>query len=106
MPRPTPVQRAVHARAAARLIKSKKFRSWPFRAANAYFENGPVEQKHFRPAELAKIWGVSAEVIRTIFRTEPGVLKPNENGPKKNGGYVTFRISEEIAKKVHRRLSS
>jgi hypothetical protein len=99
-------QRAARARAAFRLSKSKKFQSWPIRAASAHFSDDPIEQKHFSPAELAKAWGVSVETIRSIFRTEPGVLKLGKTGAKYRRGYVTLRIPEEVAQRVHRRLSA
>ena len=68
--------------------------------------NAPVSEKHFSPAELAKAWGVSVETIRSIFREEPGVLKLGKTGTKVRRGYFTLRIPQEVAERVHRRLSA
>ncbi len=101
--------------AMARLAASRKFQSWGWRdrvlweahkASSSLLKDSPVEQKHFSPTELAKIWGVSTETVRTIFRTEPGVLKLGKTGTNYRRGYVTLRIPEEVAERVHRRLSA
>jgi hypothetical protein len=65
-----------------------------------------MKDRHFEPAELGELWGVSAETIRSIFRNEPGVLKIGKTGGKYKRGYVTLRIPESVAEKVHSRLSS
>jgi hypothetical protein len=33
-----------------------------------------MDEKHYAPDELAELWGVSTETIRSIFREEEGVL--------------------------------
>ena len=65
-----------------------------------------VDEKHFKPEELAEAWGVSTETIRSIFREEPGVLKIGKTGSRYKRGYVTLRIPTEVAERVHRRLSA
>jgi len=50
------------------------------------------EQRFYLPEELADEWGVSSEVIRQVFRDEPGVLK--------------FVIPLSVAMRVHQRLLS
>ena len=116
------------------LLRSKKFREWTpprhFRAAKKINYGGekfkydgkgvrhagktsenladhkfPIEQ-HFTPAELANAWGVSDETVRSIFREEPGVLKLGKTGTMHRRGYFTLRIPQEVAKRVHRRLSA
>jgi len=56
-------------------------------------------------ADLAKVWGVDVETIRNIFRDEPGVLKIGEKNPKHRRAYLTLRIPESVAVRVHKRLS-
>jgi hypothetical protein len=63
-------------------------------------------EKHYAPDELAELWGLSMETVRAIFRDEPGVLKIGKTGSKYRRGYVTLRIPEEVAERVHRKLSS
>jgi hypothetical protein len=63
-------------------------------------------EKHYAPRELAELWGLSKETIRTIFRNEPGVLKIGSNGTRLKRGYKTLRIPQSVAERVHTRLSA
>jgi len=65
-----------------------------------------MAEKHYAPDELAELWGVSTETIRSIFRDEPGVLKIGSTGSRHRRGYITLRIPQEVAERVHRRLSA
>lgn len=66
----------------------------------------PVVEQHYSPAELAEAWGVSVETIRCIFRDEPGVLKIKRPATKTKRGYLTLRIPESVAERVHRRMAA
>jgi hypothetical protein len=55
---------------------------------------------------LAKAWSVSPDTIRAIFRNEPGVLKIGRAAGRFRRTYVTLRIPEEVAMRVHRRMSA
>jgi hypothetical protein len=92
------------------LRKSEKFQNWnklpdKFRPEdlNPAFS---VDEKHFKPEELAEAWGVSTETIRSIFREEPGVLKIGNPATRSKRGYFTLRIPMEVAERVRRRLSA
>ena len=63
-----------------------------------------MAERHYTPNQLATLWGVDAETIRNIFRNEAGVLKLQKDNAKR--AYVTLRIPESVAEKVHRRLSA
>jgi hypothetical protein len=65
-----------------------------------------VSGQHYSPAELAEAWGVSVETVRSIFRGEPGVLKLGKTGTRYRRSYYTLRIPQEVAERVHRRLSA
>jgi len=90
------------------LAKSQKFLVWGTPLEKIRPENPAlsVGEKHFTPQELAEAWGVSAETIRVIFREEPGVLKIGKTGGRYKRGYVTLRIPNEVAERVHRRLAA
>jgi hypothetical protein len=95
------------------LSKSEKFLNWRRESDQVFAKQALsadsfffVAEKHFAPAELAEAWGVSIETIRSIFREEPGVLKIGKTGSKYRRGYVTLRIPEDVAERVHRRLSA
>jgi hypothetical protein len=65
-----------------------------------------VSGHHYSPVELAEAWGVSVQTIRDLFKSEAGVLKIGKSGTKYRRPYFTLRIPEEIAQRVHRRLSA
>ena len=93
------------------LLKSAKFRKWrpkrlEFDINKAALIMPEMLVKHFKPEELAKMWGVSTETVRAIFRNEPGVLKIGKTGAKYKRGYVTLRIPQDVAERVHTRLSA
>jgi hypothetical protein len=86
--------------------KSASFRAWrvePLPFGNAEFR---VEERHYSVEELASAWALSAETVRSIFRDEPGVLKIGKPATKHKRGYITLRIPEEVAERVHQRLSA
>jgi hypothetical protein len=68
--------------------------------------NQSAAEKHFTPAELAEMWGVSVQTICEIFKAEEGVLKIGSNGTRNRRAYKTLRIPESVAERVHTRLSA
>jgi len=90
------------------LKASKKFQDWGklLRREDIQDPAFAAGDKHFKPEELAEAWGVSTETIRSIFREEPGVLKIGKTGSRYKRGYITLRIPEEVAERVHQRLSA
>jgi len=96
----------------ALLRNSEKFLNWknePERKPTDLtdlIESSPVmKERHFAPDELAELWGVSVDSIRRLFRDEPGVLKMGDKSPKHKRQYLTLRIPESVAERVHTRLS-
>lgn len=65
-----------------------------------------VTEKHYTPLELGEAWGLSDDTIRKIFQSEPGVLSFGSHGSRKGRRYITIRIPESVAIRVHRRLSA
>lgn len=65
-------------------------------------------EKHFSPAELGHLWGLSDTKIRRLFQDEPGVLKIGEPsrrlGRKLKRSYYSLRIPESVALRVHERM--
>jgi hypothetical protein len=69
--------------------------------------------KHYRVAELAELWGLSATTITKLFGQEQGVLKldsgclEGDNRKRLSGSkrrYVTLSIPADVARRVHERL--
>jgi hypothetical protein len=67
-------------------------------------------EKHIEPKELAEIWGLSPQMIRSIFIDEPGVLLIGEPsgrvGKKLKRSYFTMRIPLSVVERVHQRRST
>jgi hypothetical protein len=66
---------------------------------------GLIGEKHYSPADLAKAWSFDVETVRNIFRDEPGVLKIGDKNPRHKRPYLTLRIPESVAVRVHKRLT-
>jgi hypothetical protein len=62
-------------------------------------------ERHYSPSELAELWGLSSDTIRRLFEDEPGVVTIGERKPRRKRRYVTLRIPQSVAARVHRRLS-
>jgi hypothetical protein len=77
----------------------------PFTYEGKTYTNLIVDEKHYAPADLAKAWGVNVETIRNVFREEPGVVKIGERAPGHKRSYLTLRIPQSVAVRVHKRLS-
>ena len=60
-------------------------------------------EKHYRIAELAKIWGIGRETVRKIIRDEPGVIQIRQ-GRKK--AHTTYSVPESVARRIHFRMSN
>ena len=59
----------------------------------------PHGERHFSVTDVAKLWSLSRDSVRRIFRREPGVMAIGER-------YVTLRIPESVLERVHRKLSN
>ena len=63
-------------------------------------------EHHFRPKDIAELWGLDESTVRRLFQDEPGVLKigrvDRRDGKR---GYVSIRIPESVASRVHRERS-
>ena len=93
---------------AERLSESMKFRQWrPVTVhRKASDHSAAVEEKHYSPSELGKVWGVSDDTIRAIFADEDGVLCIGNGGSRRKRRYITMRIPESVVVRVHRKLSA
>ncbi len=106
-PKPTKPQTITAGRGPSFSYAGKTYanRTGPFSYTGGTYTNLIVDERHYAPADLAKAWGVNVETIRNIFREEPGVMKIGEKDPKHKRPYLTLRIPESVAVRVHTRLS-
>ena len=68
-------------------------------------EESTCEEKHYSVNELAVLWNLSKQTIRRLFQDEPDVVRIGENDVRRKRAYVTLRIPESVARRVHQRLS-
>lgn len=62
-------------------------------------------QRHYSVGEIAQMWNISDDSVRRLFEREPGVIPlGNEKSSWRKRRYITLRIPEEVAERVHRRL--
>jgi len=61
-------------------------------------------ERHFTVSEVADLWSLSKDTIRSLFRDEPGVLKLNSPERRHKRGYLVLRIPESTLQRVHERL--
>ena len=61
-------------------------------------------ERHYTVPELAKLWHVSDDTIRRMFKGEPGVIEIRLQRPGKRR-YVVLRIPESVALRVYRRFT-
>jgi hypothetical protein len=72
----------------------------------ARITQGLHAELHYSGSELAELWGLSSDTIRRLFEDEPGVVTIGERNPRRKRRYVTLRIPQSVAARVHRRLST
>ena len=63
-------------------------------------------ERHYTPKEIATLWGLDESTVRRIFVDEPGVLKIGKSN-RRDGkrDYVSLRIPESVAQRIHRERS-
>ena len=64
-------------------------------------------ERHYTPKELAALWALDETTIRRLFYDEPGVLKIGKSN-RRDGkrDYVSLRIPQSVALRVHRKRSA
>jgi hypothetical protein len=61
------------------------------------------DERHYKPTELAKLWGWHADKIREWFSGEPGVLLEVRPEQMHKRGYRSMRIPASVAARVYAR---
>jgi hypothetical protein len=68
--------------------------------------NAPGVEQHWSPAEIAGMWGVDAEIVRRLFKNEPGIIVFQTLAKKGKRPYKTIRIPQTVFDRVYRRLQT
>jgi hypothetical protein len=78
----------------------------PKLAAVSGGEEARMHERHYSPAELGEMWGLSADSIRRVFENEPGVFVFENPARSSDRRFRTLRIPESVALRVYTRLSN
>jgi hypothetical protein len=60
---------------------------------------------HYKPREIAEIWGWSVKTVIRTFRDEPGVLKIERPETRSKRRYSQISVPESVLIRAHQRLS-
>lgn len=60
-----------------------------------------ASERHYTPVEIAKLWQLSPDTVRNIFRNVPGVLKVGSPETLRKRPYTSLRIPESVMARVH-----
>jgi len=66
----------------------------------------PVQEQHYTPGQLAKLWGLIVSTVWSLFERVPGVLQINRSERPHKRWYRTMRIFASVAERVHRQLAT
>ena len=73
---------------------------------NAEINATPIcMEPHYTVEEIARLWGLSKDSVRRLFKNEPGVLAISPRHGKGKRSYVTLRIPSSVVERVHRKIS-
>ena len=61
-------------------------------------------ERHYSLHEVARLWGISREYARRLFRGRPGVLHLRKPGVSRRREYITLRIPASVLQQVHKEL--
>jgi hypothetical protein len=58
-------------------------------------------EQHYRPKDLARLWGFSVDTVRSWFENEPGILIESRPETMHKRKYTSMRIPESVATRVY-----
>ena len=67
----------------------------------------PFAEHHYSVADIAALWNLSPDAVRSVFEKEPGVMVlGGDASTRKKRRYRTLRVPESVVQRVHRRLTN
>ena len=78
----------------------------PSLAAPSTVATPSYAERHFRVAEVASLWSISADTVRKIFQDEAGVVVLGHGLAGRSRRYTTLLIPVSVLERVHRRLAN
>jgi hypothetical protein len=61
-------------------------------------------EKHYSTVAVAKLWSISPDTVRSLFRNVPGVVKILRAETRFKRKYTTYLIPESVLQAVHAKL--
>ena len=72
---------------------------------NAEINATPIcTEPHYTVEEIARLWSLSKDSVRRLFKNEPGVLAISPRRRRGKRAYVTLRIPLSVVERVHRKI--
>ena len=62
-------------------------------------------EQYFSIQDIATQWSLSPDLVRSLFREEPGVLRIERPARRTKRVYTTLRIPQSVLQRVATRLS-
>jgi len=66
--------------------------------------SAPALEPHYSVPQIAKLWGLSTDCVRALFRDVPGVLKIVRPETRFKRGYISIRVPESVVLRIHAAL--
>jgi hypothetical protein len=63
-------------------------------------------ERHYTVPQIAKIWCMSNDTVRSLFRDEPGVIKFGTEETRYKRPYISIRVPESVMFKVHSKIKN
>ena len=58
-------------------------------------------ERHYSVPELAKLWSLSQDTVRALFKDRPGVFKLQSPETRFKRGYTVLRVPASVMLKVY-----
>lgn len=62
-------------------------------------------EPHYTPEEVAKLWKLAPNTVRSMFVDRTGVLKIGTAGGEKGRRYIKMRIPKSVVDRVHAEMT-
>jgi hypothetical protein len=64
-----------------------------------------VTERFYSVQDIARMWNISTDLVRDLFRDVHGVLKVNRPSTRTKRGYSTIRVPHSVLVRVHASVS-
>jgi hypothetical protein len=68
--------------------------------------SGSAFERHYSVLEIAKLWGLSYNSVKSLFKNEPGVFAIGNEETRYGRARITLRIPQSVMERVHRKRTT